>query len=312
MMSRMENTIVTACDARYLWGALLLALSMRKAGSRLPIHVLHGDLQQSQIEMLEQLPDLRCLPAKSPYAMFQKPEALLSADTSWVTWMDCDVLWSGDLTPLLVGDSPGIQVRVRGSEENADAFSPFSTMVSGAIPSHVLDRWRNDVGERSRPRFDCMAVSNAIALHRDYRWLPVRWHELMQRVSERPNKLVDRANTGYRITDEAALTALLLFCREEVPVLPYRLDQDPDNLLIHFAGTPKPWAGWQLRYMKHYETASEVVRWAVGCGFLLPPIPDALRPERQSHYFRHARLDALKLSIRQRVVSGLRRLRVRS
>jgi len=311
-MSTTDNTIVTACDSRYLWGALLLALSARKEGSDVPIHVLHSDLSKDEVDMLEQLPDVRCMPARSPYAMFQKPEALLSADTAWATWMDSDVIWRGDLTRLLAGSTPGIQIRVRGNAENSDAFRGATNGDEGTIPSEVLSRWKEDIQELDQPRLNRMAVTNVIALHRDFRWLPGRWHELMERVSLRPEKLVDRDNTAYRITDEAALTALLAFSRDAVPVLPYRLNEDPARLLIHFADRPKPWTGWQLRYVKHYQAVAAVVAWAIEAGYRLPPIPDALQPEQESRFQRRARVSDIKLQIRRRILSGVRRLRASS
>lgn len=287
---------------------------MRKEGSAIPLHVLHPDLSPDEIAMLEQLPGVHCIQARSQHAMFQKPEALLSADTTWVTWIDSDVLWRGDLSPLISGDEPGIQIRIRAASENANAFSAeagTAGSASGAIPAHILGRWRDDVGEEKRPRFDRMAVSNAIALHRDYRWLPERWHTMMEQVSKNPGQLVDRANTAYRITDEAALTAVLMYCHDEVPILPYRLNQDPERILIHFAGSPKPWQGWQLRYVNHYHAVATTVQWGKDNGLEMPPTPPSMALTNESRYQFYARMHDVKSRARQTLIRGVRAIHSR-
>lgn len=306
-----QHTIVTACDSNYFWGAYLLALSVRRAGSLVPIHVLHPNLTPEQIAMLDRLERVRCIPTETPYAMLQKPEALLSANTPWVTWLDCDTLWRGNLEACLGGDQPGIQIRIRSARENAGQFpgvAPHADDSPGAIPGPVLERWRNDVKGIDAPRLRHMAVTNALALHRDFRWLATEWHALMLRISTNPRLLVDRTNLAYRITDEAALTALLAFSETEVPVLPYLLDQDKSRILIHFEGRPKPWQGWQKRYFHHFDTIQELIRWAREQGYDLPPIPDSMVEENRSTYRLRAHIDAIKKAMRVRAGRIVRRM----
>jgi len=304
-----ENTIVTACDANYFWGAFLLCLSIRRTGSMAPVHVLHPDLLPAQVDMLEQLQQVRCIATQTPFAMLQKPEALLSADTTWVTWLDCDTIWQGDLSGLIGGPQPGIQIRVRGPEENAIQFTESTQEPEnavGCVPRSVMSQWREDVGELDFPRLQRMVVSNVIALHRDFHWLPQRWHDLMQRVSKNPALLVDKTNPAYRITDEAALTALLAYCNTEVPVLPYRLDEADNRKIIHFEGRPKPWQGWQQRYLHHYDTVTDIIAWGEEQAFDMPIVPHSMLAENKSACRWHARMDALKKAARKRLVDAAR------
>lgn len=52
------NAIVTACDAPYFWGALLLVASVRYSGGRLPIFVVGAGLSRKQIDLLTQFADV--------------------------------------------------------------------------------------------------------------------------------------------------------------------------------------------------------------------------------------------------------------
>lgn len=306
-----DNTIVTACDANYFWGALLLCLSIRRSGSRVPVHVLHPDLSREQVAMLEQIEGVRCIATSTAHAMLQKPEALLSAETAWATWIDCDIIWTGPLTPLMGADSPGIQIRIRGPEENARQFPGSGAgraNGAGAVPGPILERWRADVGERSEPRLRYMVVSNVIALHRDFRWLAERWRALMEKVSHNTARLVDKSNLHYRITDEAALTALLAFCDVDAPVLPYRLDEDPEKQIVHFEGRPKPWQGWQYRYFGYYGAVAETVAWGREQGLQMPPVPPSMLAANRGVYRWQSRLDALRKGARARIVQAARLL----
>ena len=99
-LARMQNlTIVSACDRNYLWGAWLLAASSAKFLKATPVHILQTGFTQEDTALLEQFPTVKVLPLadNDPRNVAnRKSEALLSADTDYVAWLDADCLVVGD------------------------------------------------------------------------------------------------------------------------------------------------------------------------------------------------------------------------
>ncbi len=92
-----ENTIVTACDKSYLWGAYILVASLRLGGCKDKIHVLVDGFSESDRGLLMQFNDVKVIGVseKSHKCMaMQKPDAILTANTELVTWIDSDcMIW---------------------------------------------------------------------------------------------------------------------------------------------------------------------------------------------------------------------------
>src|SRR5262245_19696045 len=97
-----QQTVVTACDSGFIWGAFLLVASLRHSGCRIPVHVLARALSATDKAVLEQFPDVRIFETTDPKPMsFLKPEALLTAESEMVSWVDADCLFTADPTPWL-------------------------------------------------------------------------------------------------------------------------------------------------------------------------------------------------------------------
>lgn len=305
-----SNTIVTACDANYWWGAFLLVASIRKQNQDLPIHVLCKGFEPSHVRQLEQFGNLKCIPTETPHAMYQKPEAMLTADTDLVTWLDADCFWMGDLTPLLEKTGRGCQIRLRGVGENNVAFSTQYRNGDrfGTIPASTLARWQRDIGERDEPRIHTMGVGNAICLHRDFRWVMERWRTQMEAVALNPAILVDKNNPDYYITDEAVLTSILAYCNDDVSVTPYYMDKEPERFMIHFEGRPKPWNGWQLRFMPFFNDIVDAIQWARERDLEMPPVPQALQREHRSQSSYGAHYRNVKSAIRKPLAETAKRI----
>src|SRR5262245_59819719 len=97
-----HQTVVTACDSGFIWGAFLVVASLRHSGCRIPVHVLGRALSAADKAVLEQFPDVRIFDTNDPKPMaFLKPVALLTAQTELVSWVDADGLFTADPTPWL-------------------------------------------------------------------------------------------------------------------------------------------------------------------------------------------------------------------
>ena len=90
----MKNiTIVSACDRNFLWGAYLLAASSARFLPQTPVHILQTGFNDADKQLLEQFPTVKVLslPDNDPRNVAnRKSEALLSADTDFVAWLDAD------------------------------------------------------------------------------------------------------------------------------------------------------------------------------------------------------------------------------
>lgn len=122
-----NNTVVTIGDRSYLWGVFLLIASMRKSGMEEPGDRLRRRLRRARIRwILEGLGGVRVVPAPPTARTLacSKPDAMLLADTEFVTWVDSDGFFTGNVSEKLVPLSPGeIHIRMRGEAENALAFA---------------------------------------------------------------------------------------------------------------------------------------------------------------------------------------------
>ena len=144
-----NNTVVTIGDRSYLWGVFLLIASMRKSGMEEPVIVCAAGCGERESRILEGLGGVRVVPAPPTARTLacSKPDAMLLADTEFVTWVDSDGFFTGNVSEKLVPLSPGeIHIRMRGEAENALAFASHRFGGDGrVIPAEVLEAWRKDV-----------------------------------------------------------------------------------------------------------------------------------------------------------------------
>lgn len=277
----MNNTVVTACNPNYLWGAWLLIASMRKNGMKEPALVLGFQFEPAHCRVLEALGDVRvvCQNDFERSLTCSKPEALLLAETEYLTWADCDGFFIGNCSDRLIWPDPGlIHIRQRSVEENDVLFRKVSR--EKGVPAAVLDIWRRDVGERETPRYDRCCSACFLALHSGHRPFLERWSRQMRTVlPQGDHGVLDTKLFAYFQTDESVLNSLLFYGNDVPAIAPYyQLDKDRSAFFVHFISQPKPWQAWTPASFRFFREYTDLVVWAVEHDYPLPgKIPLSLR-----------------------------------
>ena len=281
----MSNTIVVASDRNYIWGVWLLIVSMRKNSMNEPILVQGEAYSESDIAALKQFPDVEVLNRAHSLGRnitCSKPDAMLLPETDYITWVDCDGIFTGNCSRYLTADPEHLHIGVRGVMENAAVFSKRyeANDAYGAIPAKILDAWRKDVGENAEPALLTSCYCCYISIHRSHRALLEKWRDQIHKVL--PNDDVgvcDTRNPAYWQTDDSVLNSVLCFSKVAIPPTDkFMLDKDPSAMYIHFAYNPKPWQMWNTHSIAHFDQTVELVEWAVARGYKTPgPIPFSLQ-----------------------------------
>jgi hypothetical protein len=278
------TTIVTACDRNYVWGAYLLAASAARFVPGVPFHLCHTGFEEDDLALFRQFPSVRLVPlsdANRRNVCNRKAEALLSADTDYVAWLDADCMIIGDIAALLIPENEEFQIRLREPWENAWIWRHHYTAGEprGPLPRSVLEQWRADVAQRDTPALDTTCVTNAIVLHRRHLGFVREWQAQIAKVLPATDTGVVDANgkPAYFMTDESVFSSLLVFSRSAPPVSPLRLNRDPAAHVAHFGANPKPWKQWRLGVWYCNTHALDLLDWAREKGHRTPPIPWSLR-----------------------------------
>ncbi len=281
----MSNTIVVASDRNYLWAVWMLIASMRKNSMNEPVLVQGEAYSESDIEVLKQFSDVQVL--NRPYHISRnltcsKPDAMLLADTDYITWADCDAIFTGNCSRYLTTDPEHIHIGMRGVLENADVFAKRydANDTYCAIPTKILDIWRKDIGENTEPAIRTCGSACFISLHRSHRNLLEKWREQIQKVlPDDDTGVCNKLSFAYFQTDESVLNSVLCFSKTAIPPTDnFMLDKDPDAFFIHFAYQPKPWQMWNRYSIKYFDKTVELVEWAVAQGYKTPgPVPISLQ-----------------------------------
>ena len=280
----MSNTIVTACNSSYLWGALLLIASIRLNHGRDPIQVWASQLTEEEQSLLGQFENVDVIATDYPCPHLVKPSALLNVSSEYATWIDSDCMFLGNLDSLLMPADQGLKIRFREKNENAQVFAGRYQKQDavGDIPSGVLAQWCEDVQGQTQARYNRQCVSNYISLHRKHFPLIELWKKQLAKVLPKPGKPYDGKSTAYFMTDESVLSSILIFADYEPDISVYDLDQDPKRRLIHFGQHLKPWNTWRSRHLRHYSYVLETIGTLVQKGYALPEIPRSLNPNFKS------------------------------
>lgn len=280
-----NNTVVMSSDSNYIWGVWLLIASMRMNGMDEPVLVLAENYSADDIACLEQFGDVKIIQRDDRFKRnltYSKPDAMLLADTDFVTWVDCDALFYGNCSLLLPPEPGYIHIRRRGYTENAHGFAEFYAPGErpGPIPAEVLDIWRRDVGENSEPAFDTCSSACFISIAREHCFILEKWREQIAKVMPEDNVgIVDKRSKAYFQTDESVLNSILCFAAGAPKVSPeYKLDKNSDAFFIHFNYQPKPWQLWNDYTVRHYDRTLTVLEWALEKGYKTPgPVPFSLQ-----------------------------------
>lgn len=268
----MDNTVVTASDMNYFWGVLMLVASMRCHGMQEPIIVCGVEYSDEAKEILQQFPDVKVVDVERGKLSLtcQKPDAMLLAETKFVTWVDCDGFFHGNCSSLLPPTNESlIHVRRRSLAENKMVY-PRS--LSGAIPDDILSIWQADVGERDTARFNTCCSACFISLATSQRAFLQRWREQMLRLlPEGDVGVVDHRSKAYFQTDESMLNSLLCFMENAPEVTAdFQLDKNQEKLFIHFVAHPKPWHGWSAYAFPHFERYIKVAEYLLDNNLKVP------------------------------------------
>ena len=285
-MAMSENvTIVSACDRNFLWGAFLLVASAARNVPGLPVHLLQAGFSEQDTALIQQFPGVRVLPLEDndPRSICnRKSEAILSADTEYVAWLDSDCFVIGDISKRLIPTNGEFQIRLREPWENAwvwrNHYAEGDT--HGELPRAVLEQWRADVGQLQTPRLQTTCVTNAFVLHRRHLGFVRDWKAQISKVIPPVDAgPVDKSSPAYFMTDESVLTSLLAFSNAAPPIADIQLNRDPAAHVAHFGANPKPWKRWRKHLWYCQPHVLALLDWAQASGYSIPPLPWSLRRE---------------------------------
>lgn len=306
----MKLTVVTASDHNYIWGAYLACASVHHSGVDAKMIVAGPDYTPADKLLLEQFDRVKVvqLDPKHPRSVAtRKPEALLTADTEYVMWMDADCITIGDVTSYLRTPEDSIQIRFRARAENAHVYSNYyaPNEPRGPVAQSVLDIWQRDVGELKTPRVSTQVLSNCFIYHKKHEWFIRRWSEQMDKVLAADRKLVvDYRNKGYFMTDESVLSSLFSFAQEVPKTMKYQLDINPNAFMGHFGLSPKPWITWLPKSMKYFDHVVQLVEWVQGLGLKCPEVPWQFERKNRPKAMVMAYLQYVRLSLSNRMSAG--------
>lgn len=272
------NTLVTACDKGYFWGVLLLVGSIRMNHCTLPIQIHTHGLSPRKVALLKQFENIEVIPCLSSAPHLNKPKALLNAQTEYVTWVDADCIFKGNLESLLAPHHQGIHIRFREGSENKQVFSlrKQKHLNESSIPDDILNIWQKDVGEREVPLHLTQCVSNFLSVHESSREFIEKWASQIDRLHLNNKYTFDSSSKAYFMTDESVLSSLFSFAHDSPAVYPYQLDKLENTRLIHFGMCLKPWSTWRNTHFKHYDYVMKVVDYLKDNLEDLPPLPHSL------------------------------------
>lgn len=276
-------TIVSACDRNFLWGAYLLAASAARNIPGIPVHLLQTGFSGQEIALLSQFPNVQVLKLgdDDPRSVAnRKSEALLSAETDYVAWLDADCFLIGDIRKYLIPTNGEFQIRLRDPRENAwvwrKHYAPGD--IRGELPAAVVERWRADVGQLPSARLKTTCVTNAFVLHRRRLDFIREWKSQIAKVIPPVDAgPVDKSSPAYFMTDESVLTSLLAFSNAAPPIADIRLNRDPAAHIAHFGANPKPWKRWRKGVWYCHRHVLELLDWSQAAGFSAPPLPWSFR-----------------------------------
>ena len=272
-------TVVTACDSKFVWGAILLGLSLRYHKMDCIYHILGYDLSSEEISFLESIPNTKVYPTHKPNTRSvctQKPIALALAETEIIIWMDSDCMATGNLDKFFYCCDDSIQIRWRGESENATVYRNYYHKDDdwGTIPKAVLDVWKKDVADLESPQITTVCQTNCFVIRREHLDFIELWHRQMDKVI--PIDTVGvyaKQSKAYSMTDESVLNSLFAFSSKAPKTCQYQMDTDPDAYCLHFGLSPKPWEHWSRQSLKHYRLIMNLLIWAKAEGIKLPVYP---------------------------------------
>ena len=261
-------TVVTAGDANFAWGTLLLVASMRMNGMHQPVVVgAMGwpDAMKRRVEALGGV-TVKELAQSRQCVTCQKPLLMLCDEvkTDWVCWADSDGAFVGDCSEWLVGGNPD-EIAVR----KYDPAPPDFSTANLAIWKRDVERFCGAALQESRYRTRVNAPFIVINAKKWRRFLE-SWNCQIASVLPPDVEIIMQRGSPYFQTDESVLGSLLCFL-PDAPLVSadYKANgsADPGRYYAHFAYNPKPWQMWNAHSLKWRAVVFSVVDWLLcnGC-----------------------------------------------
>ncbi len=308
-----NSTIVTACDDKFVWGAVLLGLSLRFYGIKSMYHVLGYDLCENDVEILQSIPDTVVFPTTrldERSVCTQKPMAILTAKTDIIVWMDADCLAHGNLEPFFVCPDGKLQIRFRGCIENASVYRNYYGREdrSGDIPKKVLSQWKDDVNDLKQSQISSVCQTNCFVLTKAHLPFISLWQSQMEKVIPLGTKGVYASDSvAYSMTDESVLNSLFAFSSQAPQIYGYLMDKDPNAYCIHFGLSPKPWEHWTKQAFSSYHEIQHLIHWAIQQKIKLPKLTSSLKLENKNREFLSASIRGSYRDVRYQLSSIARK-----
>jgi len=306
-----NNTIVTACNKRYFWGVYLLIASIKYNNGKLPVHVLSAGLNKEDIRLLEQFDNVTIFNSNSNhilhYPHLNKPNAIFTANSEYITWVDADCLFYGNIDNYLTPSNKSFQIRFRAARENESVYKKRYVFndKKGQIPQHILNVWRSDVCERTKPRYHSQCVTNCISLHQSHLPFIEKWDQQLKSTLMNPEYPVDNNSLAYFMTDESVLASLFTYSYNVPNVCNYQLNQDANRLLIHFGMKNKPWVLWKKSHLAFYRYVMAIITWVRKHNLDLPPLPYSLNERYKIQTYTLAFVNDIYLQTKSKLSNAL-------
>ena len=262
----MNSTVVTAGDAAFAWGTLLLVASMRRNGMGQP--VLVGAMRWPEtmkdrvralggVEVVDLPFERRCATCLKPLLMAHE-----AVRTDWVCWADSDAVFVGDCSEWLEGGSED-EITVRKYDPPPADFNEAT-----------LETWRRDVEKLCssalpEPRYRTRFNAAFVVAHRKSAPFLKRWRRQIETVLPQDVAIVMERGSPYFQTDESVLGSLLCFDPGAPRVsASYKANGSADRTryFAHFAYNPKPWQMWNRYSLRWSGEALAVAEWLVEKG----------------------------------------------
>ena len=278
----MRNTIVTACDRNYIWGAYLLVASLRRFNIQCKIKIVGHDFDESDEEIFWQFEDVVVVKPQSGRARnvcTQKPEALYAADTDYITWMDSDCMVDGDISRFLIPEREEMLIRFRGVEENRSVFRGEYRRDDDrdSIPESIKKIWQKDVDDLGDCRINTVSLTNCFVIHRSHIPFIRLWEKQMDKVLGADlQQVYNKKSRAYFMTDESVFNSLLAFSSQAPDIGGFPFDKEVGSRVIHFGMNPKPWKGWTMRHLEYYDLVLNTIQWCIDNNLKHPVITTAL------------------------------------
>lgn len=295
-MGSQPKTVVTIiADSNFVIPVYILVLSLKAFQPAQRIHILGISLSDEEKALFTQFEkvfvfDSSIPRSETPGAMriiadILKGEALLTAagcDEPWIALLDGDCIATGDLTPYLEPAEPALYARARSIEEDDRIFQYYRNPgdPKSGIPPSILNRWKEDVGQRQHPALNTTILSGNLILHRDFIEFPDVWKQFMEKVLNRKDP--SKTDVAYYMPAEFALSAWLMFADNPPPLREVQLNSNPNAYLAHLGPAPKYWRLWTLKNLKFFDPIMKLLADAKDKGFLIPLLPYALRKRNKT------------------------------